>query len=451
MRPSGEDDSSGASPEDPRRPAVESRLPRGLAPLASPQFRWLYASNIAFFFAMGSQGVVRAWLAFKLTESEFALGLVMFAVAVPMLFVAPIGGALADRRERRSVIALGQFLVASSELVILALIVTDSLAFWHLLSAAALMGCVFPFIMPARQAIVVTIVGKQGLGQAVALNMAGMNATRVLGPALAGFLISILGVDGTYVIGVGLYVIGLLCVLRVRRSHPPADARDRSVYSSILDGASYVRDNNLVLVLLLFGLIPMFLAMPFQNLLVVFADEIWKVGSEGLGILSATAGLGGVVGSIWVSFLASSRRRLRNMMWSMMLFGSLLFGFALSPWYLLGIGLVFAANIFASIFGTLNNAAIQIVIPDEVRGRVSSFLMMSFSLPLLGTLPMAAVAEVWGAPFAVALAAVLALSAAIAFYAASAVLRSMDQRVRAALEEDAGTGGHPSAMATMRR
>ena len=158
-----------------------------VSPLRSPQFRWLFGSNMAFFFAMGSQGIVRAWLAFKLTESELALGMVMVAIAIPMFFIAPIGGVISDRMDRRNIIILGQALVLMSELTITTLLLLDKLQFWHLLCGAVLMGCVFPFIMPARTAIVVNIVGKFGIGKAIAINMAGMNTTRIVGPATAGF------------------------------------------------------------------------------------------------------------------------------------------------------------------------------------------------------------------------------------------------------------------------
>jgi Na+/melibiose symporter-like transporter len=109
--------------------------------------------------------------------------------------------------------------------------------------------------------------------------------------------------------------------------------------------------------------------------------------------------------------------------------------FAVSPWFLLALPLILLANVFSSIFGTLNNTAIQLLIPDEVRGRISSFLMMSFSLPLLGTLPMSAVAEVYGARVAVALAALLAVGVILIFYAASPALRNLDVNVLKGMRE----------------
>src|SRR5262245_47943478 len=416
-------------------PTARPPLRGALAALRNPEYRWLFASNLAFFLAMGSQGIVRSWLAFRLTQSAFALGLVSFTVAVPMLVMAPLGGVIADRRERRGVIAAGQATVLASELAILALLLADRLAFWQLLLSSALMGCVFPFIMPARQAIVANIAGRSGLVNAMALNMAGMNVTRVVGPAAGGFLIGPLGAAGTYLAGVTLYGLALFCVTRIRPSRPDGATARLPVQRNLIEGVRDLREDRLVLVLLLFGLIPMFLAMPFQTLLVVFAERVWGVGSTGLGLLSGMAGAGGVLGSMWVAWRHDSGRRAQRQLASMLGFGGLLLLFARSPWFAPALPLVLLANVFASVYGTLNNTAIQILIPDRVRGRISSFLMMSFSLPLLGTLPMSALAETRGAPFAVSAASLLAMGVALLFYGASPALRNMDAAVRRALLE----------------
>jgi MFS family permease len=410
--------------------------PRGwrssIEALSAPQFRRVFSSNIAFFLAMSGQGIVRPWLAFQLTDSALALGVVSAAVAVPMLVLAPFGGVLADRVERRRLILSAQALAISSEVITLALLSSGRLEFWHLVVTAGMMGCAFPLIMPARQAIVVNIVGKRGLGAAVALNMAGVNVTRVVGPAIAGFLIPVIEVKGVYLMNLSLYVLALVLMTRVRRVPPPTEARNHSIAKNLAEGFHYVWSNRLILILLIYGLVPMFLAMPFQALLVIFAQEVWHTGSSGLGILNAAAGIGAVVGSVYVANRGVDAGRLRLMMVSVIAFGSLLVAFAGSPWFFPAVGLIFVANIFASIFGTLNNTAIQLLIPDAVRGRISSFLMMSFSLPLLGTLPVAAAAQRLGAPAAVGIASILAVLATIAFYFGSSKLRDLDRSVEEA-------------------
>ncbi len=399
------------------------------------QYTWLFASNIAFFFAMQAQFALRGWLAFKMTGSEFALGLMMFAIAVPMFLLSPFGGVMADKANRRNLIIVGQFVAFVLDLVILILLFTDSLEFWHLLSSSAIMGCTFPFIMPARNAIVVNVVGKDRLEHAMAINMGGVNMARFLGPAVAAFLIDFVGATHAYLMGVSLFGIGVLFMTRVSSSSASSDRKTLSPVKSVVEGVVYMKKNRLVLLLLLFGLVPMFVAMPFQNLLVVFAEKVWQAGPMGFGYLSASFGLGGVVGSFWVAMIRNTYRRLARMMVSSLAFGFLLFYFSISPYFLLGLVLVFLANACLNVFNTLNNTAIQLLIPDQVRGRISSFLMMSFSFPLLGTLPVAAVAEAYGAPFAVALASVLATLVCLLFFVLSRDLRRMDESVRIARDQ----------------
>ncbi|MDX1383706.1 MAG: MFS transporter, partial [Thermoanaerobaculia bacterium] len=315
------------------------------------------------------------------------------------------------------------------EAVTLTLLLLGQLRFWHLLVMALVMGSSFPFIMPARQAIVANAVGRARLTNAMALNMAAVNTTRVVGPAVAGFLIGAVGVAAAYTINVVLYALAVAALIGVRPA-PPADAaRLETLGENLKAGFGFLLGDRLVLVLLFFGLVPMFLVMPFQNLLVAFTEEVWRVGPEGLGVMSAAAGAGGLVGAVMVASRPDGRGRLRAMMVAATAFGVFLLAFALSPWYLLALPLVFVANVFANFYSALNNTAIQVLIPDEVRGRVSAFLMMSFSLPLLGTLPVGAAAEWLGPPTAVATASVLAVAAAFVFYFASPSLREMDRRL----------------------
>ncbi len=408
-------------------PLTEPSSPLSL--FKNSQFSWLLTSNFAFFFAMQAQNVMRAWLAFKLTDSELALGVVMFAIAVPMFFFSPFGGMMADRKDRRNLIMIGQAAVFLIDLLILILLQTGNLEFWHLLCSAAIIGSAFPFIMPARNAIVVNVVGKSNLERAMAINMGVVNITRVLGPAAAGLLIDFSGAENAYILGVSLFGIGLLFMTRVNSSKPSSDMKRLSPKDSIVEGFTYIIEHRLILVLLMFGLVPMFLAMPFQNLLVVFAEKVWDVGPRGFGFLGAAFGIGGIVGALWVAMIKDTYGHLKRMMISVLAFGATLFLFAISPYFLLGLLLAFLANVFMSIFNTLNNTSIQLLIPDRVRGRITSFLMMSFSLPLLGTLPVAAVAEAFGAPFAVALASGLVVLASLLFFILSSNLRNMDWNV----------------------
>ena len=401
-----------------------------LQPLGNRDFRWLFASGTSFFMAMSGQMLVRPYIAFDMTGSELFLGIVTIAMAVPMLLISPFGGVLADRRERRSLIVVAQLMSFLAELGIFALLVTDRLEYWHLAVSTFLLGCTFPISMPARNAMVVNIVGRENLSRAVALNMGMQNMTRVVGPAFSGFMIPLVGLEGAYGFNVALYLVAMLAALRLPRFRAPAGARSTPVLQSLVGGFRYVAsDNRMVGVLLLYGLVPMLLANPFQNLAVVFTEEVWHVGSVGLGILNAMIGIGGLAGIVVVAMRNPAAGRQRMMATTAVLFGGSLAAVSFLPWFAPALVLVFLGHACSAIFTALNNTAIQLLIPDEVRGRVSSLMMMSFSLPMFGTLPVSAAAEAWGAPIAVGASSALAMLFALGCFLLSRSLRTLDVRV----------------------
>lgn len=414
--------------------ALARHRPSPFAALRNQQYRWLYASNAAFFFAMMGQMVVRSWLAYDMTGSAFALGLVNFSVAIPMLILSPFGGVLADRIERRKLIMAGQLVVLSSEAIVLGLLLLGTLEFWQLIAATFVMGGVFPFIMPARQAIVANIVGREGLTNAVALQMGAMNAARVVAPAIAGFVLSFAGVAAAFAIAVALYGTAFLCMFRLNPSRAESPKAPTTVLHDMMAGVRYVVGDRPVFVLLFLGMIPVLLVMPFQSLLPIFAGEdVWDVGEIGLGILHAAAGAGGLIGALLVAGFGHNERKLRLMMGSLIFLTATLAAFAVSPWFLLGVFFVLAADVFASMYQTTNASLIQVLIPDAVRGRVMSLMMMTFGLTPLGTLPIAAAAQAWGAPLAVALGCAVTLIIGLAFFAFSSSLRRLDAIAKAGL------------------
>jgi MFS family permease len=409
------------------------------ASLRYTQFRWIFASNMAFFFAMNGQFVVRSVLAFRLTESPFALGAVNLAFALPMLVVSPFGGVVADRIERRKLILIGQGALLASEFVVLGLLISGHLAFWHLMAVVFLMGNIFPFIMPARQAIVANLVGREGLPNAMALQMSGMNANRIIAPVLAGFLIYLLGINAAYAVSVALFGVAFLAITRIRRAPPIAPDVKKSVFTDLLDGVKYVKNDRPVAALILLSIVPIALAMPFQTLLVVFADDVWNVGERGLGIMQAAAGIGGVVGSVYVAWHGRFRLYQKVLLSSILGFAGTLFLFAMSPWFLLALPLLLIADVFVAVFTTVNSTVVQLIIPDQVRGRVMSLMMMTFGLTPLGTVPVSAAAELWGAPAAVGGAALLTCVIAGLFFVFSPALRSIDRVVQERSDVESAT------------
>jgi MFS family permease len=290
---------------------------------------------------------------------------------------------------------------------------------------------------------VVNVIGKERLGNAMALQMGGMNLARVVAPVLAGFLIYLVGVEWTYAVAVVLYGLGLAAMFRVHPSRPEAGAARRTLFGDMGEGFRYVWNDHPVRSLMFLGVVPIALMMPFQTLLVVFAEDVWDTGSRGLGILQGAAGVGGILGAIYVAWKVQNPS-LRVMMTSLFAFAASLFLFALSPWFVAAIILVAIADLFMATFQTLNNTAINLVIPDAVRGRVMSLMMMTFGLTPLGTVPVSAAAEAFGAPAAVAGASVVSAVLIGGYLFFNRSLRQLDGLV----EENASAWRQPMAPAS---
>ena len=414
-----------------------SRKPSGFDVLSIPQFRWLFVGNVAFFFAMQGQMLTRTILAWDLTGLAQSLAYINLVVALPMIFASMIGGAITDRVERRQLIIVGQCLITCNEIFILTMLLLGQLEFWHLLCTAFVAGCAFPFIMPARMAITVNVVGPDRIQSAMAVSGGAMNLSRVVGPAMMGVIISEFSVIAAYVVSTILYASAVFCMFFVKRNKAvQPDGVKKPLLADIIYGFQYVSLNKPVLVCLMFGLVPMFLAMPFQNLLVMLVEQTWQVGESGLGILMGAGGVGGVLGSIWIARRGDRSERLRLMVVTVIGFALFLAVFTQTSVFYLALLPLVLANLCASAFQTVNNATIQILVDDSVRGRMSSFMMMSFGLTPLGVFPMAVAADHIGAANAILGACVALMIITVAFVGLSRTLRTIDSTVRVSMDRE---------------
>lgn len=374
--------------------------------------------------------LTRSLLAWELTGEATALAFINLVVAVPLIIASLIGGAITDRVERRRLVITGQCLIVANEIFILVMLLLGRLEFWHMLCTAFIAGCAFPFIMPARMAITMKVVGPQRIQRAMGFQAGAMNLNRVLGPAVMGVVIALYSFIGAYLLAILLYVSAILCMLGINRSHSNENrAKQKPLLADIAYGFSYIRQNRPVLICLLFGLLPMFLAMPFQNILVVMAEEVWQAGESGVGILMATGGIGGVFGAVWIARRGDQASRLNVMLGSTFAFGIFLAIFTLSSNFYLALIPLLLANLCASACQTVNNASIQLLVDDSVRGRMSSFMMLSFGLTPIGVFPMAIAADNYGAANAILAASLLLIVFVAVFYSLSETLRKLDRSV----------------------
>ncbi len=381
--------------------------------------------------AMQMQQVVRGYLAYQITGSFAALGGVALANSIPRLVFALSGGVVADRASRRYVMQAGQFASFLLTAWVAVMLFTGLLTFNHLVIAAFLQGVSMAFTMPARQAMIPSIVGFERLTNAIGLNATGMNSTRLLAPALAGGLIALVGASWVYALMAALYLLAVLAMFRVPLNPvappspggvpaevappvaPPVAPRSghgggRGGLRDIAEAFRYLRHQRILAMLLLVHLFVVLFSMPYQRLLPGFVAEVLAADdSESaflLGLLLAFTGVGALLGSLVVASLPD-RKRGRLLIWSIVLFAVALLAFAWSENVWLSLGIVVVLGVGQAGRQSLSQILIQTHVDDAYRGRISSIMMMEMGLESFGTFAIALVAVALGAQWAFALVA----------------------------------------------
>jgi predicted MFS family arabinose efflux permease len=391
-------------------------------------FKFLFAGNIGFFFGMNMMIILSSWLVIEEWDNAAKLGELMAWVALPMLVLAPIAGVVTDRVDKRKLVLIAQSMLVVTNSIVALLIITGEIEFWHLRVVYMVSSAAFAFNMPARGALVALLVPREKLMNAVALSTAAMNASRIVAPPMAGLLVTPLGIGGAYVLSTVFYATAVVAAFFLP-SMPPKREREFTFFEDFVGGFSYIRRSSVLLGLILFATVPMIFAMPYMTLLPVFAERVWHVGPTGFGVLQAAGGVGGLAGAFLVANLGGYPKKTRLLLGGALAFGGFLVMFALTPWFYLALVFIALLGFGSMIVGTVNNTAIQLVIPHEVRGRVMSVMMMTFGLMPLGSVPAGIVAERVGAPPVVAVSAGLFVVSALLVFLLSPAFRSLDREI----------------------
>ena len=271
---------------------------------------------------------------------------------------------------------------------------------FQIMAIALLNGIVMAFDAPSRQAMVVELVGRQNLSNAIALNSVAFNSSRIIGPALAGVFVSAIGMSGCfYLNGISFVpLIAALLIIRTQRSSAPV--RNNSALRDLKQGFIFLKGNRLILLLIAIVGITSLFGISYAILMPVFANDILKVGIKGMGLLMAGAGLGALIGALTLAHLGDFRSKGRFLFWCGMVFSFSLVLFGLSRVYLLSfISLIFLGGSSVSSVALINTL-LQTRVPDEFRGRVMGVFMLTFAgLTPFGNLISGALAEAFGAPF----------------------------------------------------
>ncbi len=400
------------------------------ASLREPEYAWYFAGNIAFFMGMQMQIILRGYLAYDISGRAVVLALVSMAMAFPMLIVAPFGGLVADRLNKRNLLIVTQSVAAAASLLIAALILADAIEIWHLVGVSLVTGVVFSFNMPARQALVPNLVPQHKLMNAISLQMGGMNLTRIIAPTGGALLIAPLGIGWVYTLTTAMFVLAVLSEFRLPKHGMTSNGERKGVREDLGAGFRYIfEDKTLRLLMVVALLMPLF-AFPVQQLFPIFARDVFGDGGDRdaavyLGWLAAASGLGGLFGAMISANLDTVAAKGRVMLVGGIAMGGFLLAFSAAPFLLMALVFIAAMGVGQMVVMATNNATIQAGLPAEIRGRVMSILMMSFGMMPLGVLPIAIAADGIGPRWALGGSAVVMLLVLALMWAASPRLRKL--------------------------
>jgi MFS transporter, DHA1 family, staphyloferrin A biosynthesis exporter len=360
------------------------------------------------------QQVTLGWLVYEMTGSPVMLGLMHTLRSSPFLFAGPIAGVAADRMDRRKLLLMMQPLVAVAALTMGILTVNGWLQVWHVFTFTLFAATIWAFNNPIRQALVPNLVPRQDMMNAIALSSAAFNIFKVVGPALGGVLIAWFGPGGNFFLEFGVWILVLALFFRMRVPPTPPNARRESAMANLKEGWVYIWRQPMLRTLLVASLVPPIFVVPaVQWLLPVVQKDVLHVGADGLGMLMASGAVGAVLATM---MLASLDRRLRHHGILLVIFIGLMgatvtvFAYMTSLWTAC---LVLAINGFVQmVYYTISNTMLQVIVPDELRGRVNSIFMTQWGIGPIGTLFAGAAIEMVGPQTTLAAmgAAVMALA-----------------------------------------
>jgi MFS family permease len=382
------------------------------AALHNRNFTLLWTGLIVSNIGTWMQNVGTGWLILQLKNSPLWLGLLGLSFALPMIVLPLVGGAIADRVNRMKMLYFTQTMMMLTAFALAIVTWLGIVNVWHVLIATFISSAVLAFDNPSRQALIPDLVPTKDLLNAMSLNAATYNGAALLGPAIAGALIAPLGVGALFFINGVSFLAVLFALFAMRDVRTHTGGIHKSIGNSMMAGLAYVWRTRLVLLLLVLSAMAAVFGRSYQNLLPIFARDIWKGGPEGYGILLSSAGAGAMVGAFGLASIKKLKRQGVTMIVSGMLFAISLVAFALSPSLWLGALLLFVFGVTSTVFGTMIATFIQIAVPREIRGRVMSLYAITLiGLPSLGALGSGAIAQalggINGAPRAVLIGAII--------------------------------------------
>ena len=414
-------------------------LPAALRALRARNYRLFVSGQLVSLIGTWMQTVAQSWLMYRLTGSAAMLGLIGFAGQIPVFVLAPLGGVIADRFNRHRILVFTQTTMMVLALTLAILTLLGTVKVWQIFVLASLLGIANAFDIPARQAFIVQMVGREDLVNAIALNSSMVNGARMVGPAVAGIVVAEFGEGWCFLLNGLSYVAVIAALLRMHVTRAANSTAAISAWESIVEGFSFAWQTTPVrALLLLLGLVSL-MGMPYSVLMPIFADRVLGGGPHAYGLLMSCAGVGALLGAASLTSRKSVRGLGRWVAASATGFGVMLIAFSLSRVLWLSAVVLVPAGFCMMVEMAASNTLIQSMVPDRLRGRVMAvYSMMFMGMAPLGALMAGALAQPLGAPTTVAIGGIACIVGGLTFGLRLPVLRGPARELIVAQQMAAG-------------
>ena len=373
-----------------------------------PAFRIYFIGHLFLMASVNMQFVARSQLAYDLTKSPLAVGIVGSGFAPPILLLSIFGGSISDQFDKKKIIQLGQLGMIILASIVAISIFLEVVTIYHLIAASVLQGVMWAFLVPARQSLIPDLVEKKLIVNAIALSGTGMALMTFLGPGIGGFLYSLFGPGVVYIFICLLFLFALLFNQFLPNAYK-SKSKSGSRTEQIKEGLKYIVGNSVLSWLLVIAMVTTVLTMPLRSLMPVLMDELFSRGADAVGLMLSIIGLGSLIGSLIFAGLKKGKRGIA-LISALLISGIAILITSISNLFLIIIIMMFFIGIGDAGRRSLNNALLMEEADPDYRGRVNGVYTMNFGLMPLGTIPIAALASAYGIGLALLASSIVLLT-----------------------------------------
>lgn len=384
-------------PESIERPSLIQTYTRSFDPLKNRNLRTYLGGQAISMLGTWMQVTAQSWVVWELTQSESSLGIVVMLNSIPLLLLAPWAGGIADRFNRRMILLVTQTIAMLLAFALAFLVQTELVQIWHIYLFSLILGIISALDFPAQQAFIGDLSGMGQIRQAVTLNIMGLQVARMIGPALAGFLLKVVGSATAFWINGASFLVVLLSIFMVK-SHQQDIHKRSSGRGQFRETLDYVRSQPRMVDLLIFAALATFFGLSIMNILPAVADHVLNGDSQTFGLLLGSSGAGALISTLILLPLSQSAKKIGRIVGGAALWmGIFYLLLSRSTWLPLSMASIFLVSLGAPLVLTTGLGVMQLLAPGDMRARIISlFTMLTFGLQPISSLFIGYTAETFG-------------------------------------------------------